>query len=80
VDDIHVNGKLTLGEDVADLGGLILAYRGWLAETANKTVERREKGTSGLVGPESGIRKRTNGQTDNGQTNNRQAVIFQRPA
>ncbi|HEY1332811.1 MAG TPA: M13 family metallopeptidase, partial [Myxococcaceae bacterium] len=27
VDDIHVNGKLTLGEDVADLGGLILAYR-----------------------------------------------------
>ena len=29
VGDIHVNGKLTLGEDVADLGGLILAYRAW---------------------------------------------------
>jgi putative endopeptidase len=36
VDDVHVNGKLTLGEDVADLGGLILAYRAWLGETAAK--------------------------------------------
>jgi putative endopeptidase len=29
IDDIKINGKLTLGEDVADLGGLILAYRAW---------------------------------------------------
>ena len=29
VDDIKINGKLTLGEDVADLGGLILAYAAW---------------------------------------------------
>jgi putative endopeptidase len=29
VDDIHINGKLTLGEDVADLGGTLLAYRAW---------------------------------------------------
>ncbi len=35
VDDIHVNGKLTLGEDVADLGGLVLAYRAWKTATAN---------------------------------------------
>ena len=34
VDDLHVNGKLTLGEDVADLGGLILAYRAWRNATA----------------------------------------------
>ncbi|MGZ5957749.1 MAG: M13 family metallopeptidase [Myxococcaceae bacterium] len=34
VDDVHVNGKLTIGEDVADLGGLILAYRAWKASTA----------------------------------------------
>ena len=29
VDDIHINSKLTLGEDVADLGGEILAYMAW---------------------------------------------------
>jgi len=38
VDDVHVNGKLTLGEDVADLGGLILAYRAWRSATANQRL------------------------------------------
>jgi endothelin-converting enzyme/putative endopeptidase len=38
VDDIHVNGKLTLGEDVADLGGLILAYHAWRDATANQKL------------------------------------------
>ena len=38
VDDVHVNGKLTLGENVADLGGLILAYRAWVTETAAKKL------------------------------------------
>ena len=38
VDDIHVNGKLTLGEDVADLGGLVLAYQAWRAATANQRL------------------------------------------
>lgn len=29
VDDLHVNGKLTLGENVADLGGEILGFIAW---------------------------------------------------
>jgi putative endopeptidase len=33
VDDVHINSKLTLGEDVADLGGEILAYMAWKADT-----------------------------------------------
>jgi endothelin-converting enzyme/putative endopeptidase len=43
VDEVHVNGKLTLGEDVADLGGLILAYRAWLTETARKSPAAKDE-------------------------------------
>lgn len=34
--DVKVNGQLTLGENVADLGGLVLAYRAWVTETSGK--------------------------------------------
>ena len=34
IDDIKINGKLTLGEDVADLGGTILAYMAWKNSTS----------------------------------------------
>ncbi len=34
VDDIHINSKLTSGEDVADLGGELLAYIAWQKQTA----------------------------------------------
>ena len=34
VDDIHINSKLTSGEDVADLGGTLLAYMAWQKQTA----------------------------------------------
>ena len=39
VDDVKVNGKLTLGEDLADLGGTILAYAAWKTTTANQKLE-----------------------------------------
>ena len=35
VDDIHINSKLTSGEDVADLGGTLIAYMAWKKQTAN---------------------------------------------
>jgi putative endopeptidase len=34
VDDIKINSKLTLGEDVADLGGLILGWMAWQSQMA----------------------------------------------
>jgi len=42
IDDIKINSRLTLGEDIADLGGMILAWSAWKAETANKTLEARD--------------------------------------
>ena len=42
VDDIKINSKLTEGEDVADLGGLILAYMAWKSDTQGKQLENRD--------------------------------------
>jgi putative endopeptidase len=39
IDDVKINGKLTLGEDVADLGGLILAYKAWKEDTKGQALE-----------------------------------------
>ncbi len=39
VDDVHVNGKLTLGENTADLGGEILAFMAWKNANKDKTLE-----------------------------------------
>jgi endothelin-converting enzyme/putative endopeptidase len=39
VDDVHINSKLTLGEDVADLGGEILAYIAWKGAESGKKLE-----------------------------------------
>jgi len=42
VDDIHINSQLTLGEDTADLGGLILAHMAWIAQTAGQTLHDQD--------------------------------------
>ena len=39
VDEIHINSKLTLGEDVADLGGELLAYMAWKDATKDKNLQ-----------------------------------------
>jgi endothelin-converting enzyme/putative endopeptidase len=39
IDDVHINGKLTLGEDVADLGGLLLAYMAWKDDTKGQKLD-----------------------------------------
>jgi putative endopeptidase len=42
VDDIHINGRLTLGEDVADLGGTMLAYYAWKHATEGKELKTED--------------------------------------
>ena len=39
VDNIHINSKLTLGEDVADLGGEILGFIAWQEADKGKKLE-----------------------------------------
>ena len=39
VDDIHINSKLTSGEDVADLGGTLLAYMAWKMQEQGKPLQ-----------------------------------------
>lgn len=41
--DLHVNGKLTLGENIADLDGLTLAYDALQRALANKPAEAKTK-------------------------------------
>jgi endothelin-converting enzyme/putative endopeptidase len=38
VDDIHINSRLTSGEDVADLGGTLLAYIAWKKQTEGQKL------------------------------------------
>jgi endothelin-converting enzyme/putative endopeptidase len=42
VDDIKINSKLTEGEDIADLGGLVLAWTAWQAQLAQHPATSRD--------------------------------------
>jgi len=39
IDEIFINADLTSGEDIADLGGLILAWDAWKRETADQDLQ-----------------------------------------
>jgi endothelin-converting enzyme/putative endopeptidase len=47
VDDIHINSKLTSGEDVADIGGTLLAYIAWKKQTEGQTLAPADGFTPG---------------------------------
>ena len=61
VDDVHVNGKLTLGENLADLGGLWLAWVAWQDKAAAAHLDMTAATDGYTRSSGSGLRMRSSG-------------------
>lgn len=49
IDSVHVNGRLTEGENIADLGGVKIALSALESALSRQTMEEREKKIDGLT-------------------------------
>lgn len=50
----HVNGALTIGENIGDLGGLTIAWKAWVASLADRGIDKATDAPviDGLTGPQ----------------------------
>ena len=55
VDDIKINGALTSGEDIADLGGELLAWMAWQEQTEGDAAAESATGSRPSSGSSSGF-------------------------